>query len=165
MTLPLGFANLPHRQSRPDGGAFKGGEDLSRRCEERLRRSNPCLSLWRDGWLRGACHRARIRATRWLAMTDERDSAILVRLAKRIWMMTPSREHQAPGTAVQSTIRSRPSDRNGRTARRAARCPSVSRHFLQARVRPQRAGRLLLPRRARVRTAWKISFSKMQLLS
>src|SRR5258707_12197110 len=25
----------------------------------------------RDGLLRGACHRARIRATRWLAMTDE----------------------------------------------------------------------------------------------
>src|SRR5450755_2330350 len=24
---------------------------------------------WRDGLLRGACHRARIRATRWLAMT------------------------------------------------------------------------------------------------
>jgi len=27
------------------------------------------LSLWRNGLLRGACHRARIRATRWLAMT------------------------------------------------------------------------------------------------
>jgi hypothetical protein len=24
-----------------------------------------------DGLLRGACHRARIRATRWLAMTEE----------------------------------------------------------------------------------------------
>jgi len=23
----------------------------------------------KNGWLRGACHRARIRATRWLAMT------------------------------------------------------------------------------------------------
>jgi hypothetical protein len=27
------------------------------------------LSFPRDGWLRGACHRARVRATRWLAMT------------------------------------------------------------------------------------------------
>jgi hypothetical protein len=40
-----------------------------RHCEEHLRRSNPCLSELRDGLLRGACHRARIRATRWLAMT------------------------------------------------------------------------------------------------
>src|SRR5882757_4515774 len=29
------------------------------------------LSLRRDGLLRGACHRARIRATRWLAMTAQ----------------------------------------------------------------------------------------------
>src|SRR5438132_12881321 len=40
-----------------------------RLCEERLRRSNPCRRKRRDGLLRGACHRARIRATRWLAMT------------------------------------------------------------------------------------------------
>src|SRR4030095_5378182 len=33
------------------------------------RRSNPSLLAGRDGLLRGACHRARIRATRWLAMT------------------------------------------------------------------------------------------------
>src|SRR5260370_26101820 len=38
-------------------------------CEERLRRSNPCFRKGIDGLLRGACHRARIRATRWLAMT------------------------------------------------------------------------------------------------
>ena len=31
--------------------------------------SNPSLRLSRHGLLRGACHRARIRATRWLAMT------------------------------------------------------------------------------------------------
>src|SRR4030088_1997377 len=37
-------------------------------CEGRQRRSNPAL-LCRSGLLRGACHRARIRATRWLAMT------------------------------------------------------------------------------------------------
>ena len=35
----------------------------------RAKRSNPRLSKLRDGLLRGACHRARIRATRWLAMT------------------------------------------------------------------------------------------------
>jgi hypothetical protein len=33
------------------------------------RRSNPYLGSLRHGLLRGACHRARIRATRWLAMT------------------------------------------------------------------------------------------------
>ena len=33
------------------------------------RRSNPSFFTRRDGLLRGACHRARIRATRWLAMT------------------------------------------------------------------------------------------------
>jgi hypothetical protein len=33
------------------------------------RRSNPKSFYPRDGLLRGACHRARIRATRWLAMT------------------------------------------------------------------------------------------------
>src|SRR6478609_5082319 len=39
----------------------------------RRKRSNPPARLWRDGLLRrGACHRARIRATRWLlAMTWE----------------------------------------------------------------------------------------------
>ena len=40
-----------------------------RHCEERKRRSNPTFVLLRHGLLRGACHRARIRATRWLAMT------------------------------------------------------------------------------------------------
>jgi hypothetical protein len=33
------------------------------------RRSNPSIRYARYGLLRGACHRARIRATRWLAMT------------------------------------------------------------------------------------------------
>src|SRR5665213_1620170 len=40
-----------------------------RHCEEHLRRSNPWLRSPQDGLLRGACHRARVRATRWLAMT------------------------------------------------------------------------------------------------
>jgi hypothetical protein len=49
-------------------------------CDDRVRRSstieggsNPFflneLAKPRDGLLRGACHRARVRATRWLAMT------------------------------------------------------------------------------------------------
>jgi hypothetical protein len=37
----------------------------------RAQRSNPFLGWARHGLLRGACHRARIRATRWLAMTSE----------------------------------------------------------------------------------------------
>jgi hypothetical protein len=37
---------------------------------EPLRRSNPRLLLVTHGLLRGACHRTRIRATRWLAMTQ-----------------------------------------------------------------------------------------------
>jgi len=41
-----------------------------RHCEERQRRSNPSVPLLRHGLLRGACHRARVRATPWLAMTD-----------------------------------------------------------------------------------------------
>ena len=52
----------------------------NRHCEERQRRlvrrsstseggSNPFLRRRRSGLLRGACHRPRIRATRWLAMT------------------------------------------------------------------------------------------------
>src|ERR1700679_3352368 len=36
------------------------------------RRSNPAFHGRNHGLLRGACHRARIRATRWLAMTSEK---------------------------------------------------------------------------------------------
>jgi hypothetical protein len=43
----------------------------TRHCEERKRRSNPYRVTWSHGLLRGACHRARIRATRWLAMTGK----------------------------------------------------------------------------------------------
>src|SRR6266481_8511774 len=42
---------------------------ILRHCEEHLRRSNPRLRFsTKTGLLRGACHWARIRATRWLAM-------------------------------------------------------------------------------------------------
>jgi hypothetical protein len=40
-----------------------------RHCEERSDEAIHSSVLWHDGLLRGACHRARIRATRWLAMT------------------------------------------------------------------------------------------------
>jgi len=40
---------------------------VHRHCEERMRRSNPVLRG--SSLLRGARHRARVRATRWLAMT------------------------------------------------------------------------------------------------
>src|ERR1700756_3841639 len=57
------FAKPGRNAPRECGGVF------GRHCEERQRRSNPFLRLPRDGLLRGACHRARVRATRWLAMT------------------------------------------------------------------------------------------------
>jgi hypothetical protein len=40
-----------------------------RHCEERSDEAIHSFFMWRNGLLRGACHRARIRATRWLAMT------------------------------------------------------------------------------------------------
>jgi len=51
--------------SRPSPGR----RCISRHCEEPLRRSNPLFAYCicgTNGLLRGACHRARIRATRWL---------------------------------------------------------------------------------------------------
>ncbi len=41
----------------------------TRHCEERSDEAIHASVLPRHGLLRGACHRARIRATRWLAMT------------------------------------------------------------------------------------------------
>jgi hypothetical protein len=58
-------------------GASCGGIEgaLSQRhCEERRDEATPFFAR-RDGLLRGACHRARIRATRWLAMTLRERSA------------------------------------------------------------------------------------------
>jgi hypothetical protein len=45
---------------------------FARPCEELSRPRNPVLAC-RPGLLRGACHRARVRATRWLAMTGRTD--------------------------------------------------------------------------------------------
>ena len=49
----------------------------------RAKRSNPCLNKRINGLPRGACHRARICATRWLAMTwRERSAKIDLRYAE-----------------------------------------------------------------------------------
>ena len=45
-------------------------EFARRHCEERSDEAIHSSFARRHGLLRGACHRARIRATRWLAMTD-----------------------------------------------------------------------------------------------
>src|ERR1700704_5787068 len=74
--VPPGIADVAWRRS---GSADRGervpawrGRQLKRirHCEEHLRRSNPALPA-PHGLLRGVCHRARIRATRWLAMTKK----------------------------------------------------------------------------------------------
>jgi hypothetical protein len=81
---PLGAALLPSvlRSERfmDNSGASRSEIDMAwqRHClrqtrsvcaRERMRRSNPLFLARQDGLLRGACHRARVRATRWLAMT------------------------------------------------------------------------------------------------
>src|SRR5882672_7985852 len=43
-----------------------------RHCEEQSDEAIHSFFLWRDGLLRGACHRARVRATRRLATTVKR---------------------------------------------------------------------------------------------
>ena len=65
---PLDFEGRNQRITRADHAAGMR-TCVFRHCEERKRRSNPYLRLRRHGLLRGACHRARVRATRWLAMT------------------------------------------------------------------------------------------------
>jgi hypothetical protein len=52
------------RNARRDGECV-----LKRHCEERSDEAIHSFFTLQDGSLRGACHRARIRATRWLAMT------------------------------------------------------------------------------------------------
>ena len=57
---------LGARRARLADSIFK---EPSRHCEERSDEAIHSSFTRRDGLLRGACHRARIRATRWLAMT------------------------------------------------------------------------------------------------
>jgi hypothetical protein len=82
------------------------GFNFSRHCE----RSEAIHSFFarRDGLLRGACHRARIRATRWLAMTVHKyDSAISPRIAPEPLKILPPKR--------------------GRRERRVLAAPAVSR--------------------------------------
>src|SRR5712675_3517754 len=82
------FRHLPPEDERmgadPTGGLdyFLGREPAIRHCEER---SDEAIhsSLRAYGLLRGACHRARIRATRWLAMTKERPARLSRRDRRR----------------------------------------------------------------------------------
>jgi hypothetical protein len=51
--------------------SLRGAQRSFRHCEERSDEAIHSF-FWRgNGLLRGACHRARIRATRWLAMTGD----------------------------------------------------------------------------------------------
>src|SRR5258708_1624234 len=47
----------------------EGAALFPRHCEQRSDAAIHAFFLRRHGLLRGACHRARVRATRWLAMT------------------------------------------------------------------------------------------------
>src|ERR1700704_304675 len=68
---------------------------MTRHCEER---SDEVIQLLFsdniDGLLHGACHRARIRATRWLAMTESTDIPVIPRcaIAHRGMTVTTERE-------------------------------------------------------------------------
>jgi hypothetical protein len=66
---PGRFVGSRPNPPRSVNGTRRGRASLpsraNRHCEERQRRSNPFLRRPRCGLLRGACHRARIRATRW----------------------------------------------------------------------------------------------------
>jgi len=81
-----GRSSIPQRRQ---SSTEKPRRTVSRRhCEERQRRSNPCLHNWRNGSLCGACHRARIRTTRWLAMTKQR-------ALEKAWSPKHGRSHEA----------------------------------------------------------------------
>src|SRR5260370_38915069 len=59
----------------------------------RAKRSNPSRRhRKKDGLLRGACHRARIRATRWLAMTAKHAFAASPRYAPEPLINLPPKE-------------------------------------------------------------------------
>jgi hypothetical protein len=106
-----------------------------RHCEEHLRRSN--LSFFGGAWkkaglLRGACHRARIRATRWLAMT----LIGLFEIRKTVARMEPTGRRKAPPVGAirgqPHSIRDRAGGRALRTRRRASR--RFAHHKLQVRL-------------------------------
>jgi hypothetical protein len=77
-----GESPSPQPSPRKSGARERTGSGASSRFKsqtaepslrEAKRRSNPSRHVRKSGLLRGACHRARIRATRWLAMTKNPD--------------------------------------------------------------------------------------------
>ena len=77
------FRGAGDRVEKPRRTGYSAFAEYDGFCEERKRRSNPpflyglmdcfaslAMTARLDGLLRGACHQARIRATRWLAMTE-----------------------------------------------------------------------------------------------
>src|SRR5260370_11066435 len=66
---PLNFRRRNVLGKRRAGRAARSRTYVSRHCEERSDEAIHSFFAWLHGLLRGACHRARIRATRWLAMT------------------------------------------------------------------------------------------------
>src|ERR1700676_2179677 len=90
VTLLSILSSSPRTRGPITTGVFYCKYSLPHCSNDRTRRMGPCfrrddidviersnatkqstlISLWRYGLLRGACHRARVRATRWLAMTD-----------------------------------------------------------------------------------------------
>src|SRR5258705_11596037 len=69
-------------RSRAPATAYPDRSLTGRTTPAFLAHKQSILSL-RDGWLRGACHRARIRATRWLAMTVSNSNAPNATLVRR----------------------------------------------------------------------------------
>ena len=66
----------------------------------RAERSNPCRGVGRDGLLRGACHRARVRATRWLAMTADGIAPYFTTPISRKYFSTPGWMRSTFGAAA-----------------------------------------------------------------
>jgi hypothetical protein len=111
----------------------KGGE--SKASEAKL---STLAFLLPHGLLRGACHRARIRATRWLAMTMKHNSAISPRISREFCLKllpssirgrsaTPRGEQGMPGArrarslACKSRKHASKSPRSRRIARHSPR--------------------------------------------
>ena len=64
------------------------------------RRSNPELSYPCSGLLRGACHRARIRAIRWLAMTVANPHFVDCSFGRTLRVCVANLRHPPPKSAV-----------------------------------------------------------------
>ena len=103
------------------------------------RRSNPASNQAHDGLLRGACHRARIRATRWLAMTRRKfDSNVKQRIhvhilaaggARGLHVVVPQKREQ--GMPDARCTRGPVCKRQNENRTRAYRAAEAIRHSLR----------------------------------